>query len=309
MIINKFRGDPEILNPGLRMLEDLTGIPVLGVLPYTELDLDDEDSLSERLSKHTVRQNAILDIAVIKFPRISNFTDFKILESIENISVRYVSRLQELQKPDLILLPGTKNTIADLLWMRQNGLEAGILKAHEKGAVIFGICGGYQMLGKKLSDLDQMEQGGEVRGMGLCNINTIFLKQKRTTQIQGKICDLDSNFQNLAEITVTGYEIHTGETHGKERAFLRLENGETDGCFCVSEHAEIFGTYLHGIFDNQEFTEKFLNDLIQRKHQDQQIILSDLQAYKELQYNQLADLLRKHLDLSKIYQILESGSE
>ena len=309
MIINKFRGDPEILNPGLRMLEDLTGIPVLGVLPYTILDLDDEDSLSERLSKHTVKQNAILDIAVIQFPRISNFTDFKILESIENISVRYVSRLQELQNPDLIILPGTKNTIADLLWMRQNGLEAGILKAHEKGAVIFGICGGYQMLGKTLSDPDQIEQGGEVRGMGLCNMNTIFRKQKRTTQIQGKICDLDADFQNLAGIPVTGYEIHIGETHGTERAFLRLANGETDGCFCVSEHAEIFGTYLHGIFDNQEFTEKFLNDLIQKKHQDQQIIISDIQAYKELQYNQLADLLRKHLDMPKMYQILESGSE
>ncbi|MDE6730032.1 MAG: cobyric acid synthase, partial [Oscillospiraceae bacterium] len=169
MVINKFRGDPEILEPGLKMLEELTGIPVLGVLPYTELDLDDEDSLSERLSKHTIRQNAVLDIAVIKFPRISNFTDFKILESLEHISVRYVSGLQELQNPDLILLPGTKNTISDLLWMRQNGLEAGILKAHEKGTVLFGICGGYQMLGKNLSDPEQIEQGGTVRGMGLCN--------------------------------------------------------------------------------------------------------------------------------------------
>ncbi|MDE5885480.1 MAG: cobyric acid synthase [Oscillospiraceae bacterium] len=312
MIINKFRGDPEILEPGLKMLEDLTGIPILGVLPYTELDLDDEDSLSERFFqsyKNDSENPAFLDIAVIKFPRISNFTDFKILESIENISVRYVSRLQELQNPDLIILPGTKNTIADLLWMRQNGLEAEILKAYEKGTVIFGICGGYQMLGKKLSDPDQIEQGGEVRGMGLCNRNTIFRKQKRTIQIQGNICDLNADFQNLAGITVTGYEIHTGETHGTERAFLRLTNGETDGCFCVSEHAEIFGTYLHGIFDNQEFTEKFLNDLIQKKHQNQQIFISDIQAYKELQYNQLADLLRKHLDMSKIYQILESGGE
>ncbi|MDE7122042.1 MAG: cobyric acid synthase CobQ, partial [Oscillospiraceae bacterium] len=278
----------------------------------TELDLDDEDSLSERLSKHTIRQNAVLDIAVIKFPRISNFTDFKILESLENISVRYVSGLQELQNPDLIILPGTKNTISDLLWMRQNGLEAGILKAHEKGAVMFGICGGYQMLGRNLSDPEQIEQGGEVRGMGLCNIDTIFRKQKRTTQIAGKICHLDADFQNLAGIAVTGYEIHTGETYGQEQPFLQLETGDSDGCFCSSENSEIFGTYLHGIFDNQEFTEKFLNCLISRKKQKnnqiQNIKILNPALQKEEAYDKLADLLRKHLDLSKIYQILESGN-
>ncbi|MDE6658348.1 MAG: cobyric acid synthase, partial [Oscillospiraceae bacterium] len=227
-IINKFRGDVEILKSGLTMLENLTGIPVLGVLPYADLDLDDEDSLSERLFKHEIKQNALLDIAIIQFPRISNFTDFQALERIESISVRYVSKLQELQNPDMIILAGTKNTISDLLWLRQNGLESGILKAHEKGCVIFGICGGFQMLGNKISDIDCIEtqQGGAVRGLQLLDIETVFQSQKIKTQIQGKICD---NIKNLSGIKINGYEIHMGETVGNEKPFIILETGETDG--------------------------------------------------------------------------------
>lgn len=341
MIINKFRGDPDILRPGLDMLEALTGIPVLGVLPYATLDLDDEDSLSERLTKHAIQEDTALDIAIIKFPRISNFTDFHILESIDKISVRYVSGLQELNHPDLIILPGTKNTMADLLWMRQNGLEAGILKAHEKGTLIFGICGGYQMLGELLSDPEQVEHGGEIRGMGLLPMATTFRTEKRTRQIRGEIqlralrpdspdsqnspdsLDLQ-DFTELSGIAVHGYEIHAGETvfdfknfknlnnfkkfkNSRFFAFLTLETGESDGCLRVSENSEIFGTYLHGIFDNPELTEKFLNCLIARKCKNQSapVVLPDLQSYQESQYNQLADLLRTHLDMPAIYRILE----
>lgn len=304
-IINKFRGDVDILKPGLTMLENLTGIPVLGVLPYADLNLDDEDSLSERLLKHEIKQNALLDIAVIQFPRISNFTDFEALERIETISVRYVSRLQELQQPDMIILAGTKNTISDLLWMRQSGLEAGILKAHEKGCIIFGICGGFQMLGEKLSDTEAVEHGGIIRGMQLLDTETIFHNQKRRTQIQGHICSLHADFENLSGIAVQGYEIHMGETRGSAKPFITLETGESDG-YCNATQT-VFGTYLHGIFDNQKFTEQFLNILIQKKNNQQKIIVSDFKAYKETQYEKLADLLRTHLDMQKIYQILETG--
>ena len=170
IVINKFRGDVEILKSGLTMLEELTGIPVLGVVPYLPLELDDEDSLSERLSRREAATESLLDVAVIRFPRISNFTDFEALEQVEGVSVRYVSRRGELGTPDMILLAGTKSTMADLRWLRQSGLEAELLKCHEKGVFLMGICGGFQMLGKRLCDPEQVEDGGELRGMGLLDV-------------------------------------------------------------------------------------------------------------------------------------------
>ncbi len=150
MIINKFRGDVKILEPGLRMLEDIIKVPVAGVVPYMQLDVDDEDSLTDRFSGR--RGEALIDIAVIRLPRISNFTDFNALEYIEGVGVRYVGSAAELGDPDLVILPGTKNTMADLLWLRQSGMEAAMLKLHGRGTPIFGVCGGYQMLGQSLSD-------------------------------------------------------------------------------------------------------------------------------------------------------------
>ena len=147
LVINKFRGDKTILDPGIEMLEDLAHIPVVGVAPYMQLELDDEDSLTERF--HGSQETALIDIAVIRVPRISNFTDFNPFEGMEGVSLRYVQNAAELKNPDMIILPGTKNTMEDLLWMRQNGLEAAILKKAGAGTVIFGICGGYQMLGRE----------------------------------------------------------------------------------------------------------------------------------------------------------------
>ncbi|MGN0150733.1 MAG: cobyric acid synthase, partial [Clostridia bacterium] len=149
LIINKFRGDKEILKPGLSMLEELTKIPVAGVVPHMQLDIDDEDSLSERFNNKRI---GAVDIAVIHFPRISNFTDFSVFERFNNVSVRYVKSVAELKNPDMIIFPGTKNTIEDLKWLRESGLEAAVLKAADSGKVIFGICGGYQMLGEEISD-------------------------------------------------------------------------------------------------------------------------------------------------------------
>ncbi|MCD7765803.1 MAG: cobyric acid synthase, partial [Lachnospiraceae bacterium] len=178
LIINKFRGDKSILDPGVEMLENLTGIPVVGVTPYLHVSLEDEDSLSERLEGEGTTQDsgkvALIDLAVIRLPRISNFTDFNVFESIEGVSVRYVSSVRDLGTPDLIFLPGTKNTMRDLLWMRQNGLEAAILKAHQAGTVIFGICGGYQMLGRTITDAEGVEEGGTIRGMGLLDMDAVF---------------------------------------------------------------------------------------------------------------------------------------
>ena len=157
MIINKFRGDQSILDPGVEMIQEVTGIPVVGVVPYMQVDIEEEDSLTERFAARN--PEAVLDIAVIRLPRISNFTDFAVLEQREQINLRYVTNVAQLGKPDMILLPGTKNTLSDLKWLRQNGLEVAICRAKEQGSVIFGICGGYQMLGMHISDPEHVEEG------------------------------------------------------------------------------------------------------------------------------------------------------
>ena len=181
IIINKFRGDVEILNPGLRMIEDKTGIPVIGVIPMMQVDIEDEDSLSDRLNAPA--EIKVIDIAVIRIPKMSNYTDFNVFELIPGVSVRYISSVSELGRPDMIVIPGTKNTIADLLWMRQNGIEAEIMKQASNGTVVFGVCGGYQILGRILSDPFGVEAGGDVPGMNLLPVETIFAEKKRTIQI------------------------------------------------------------------------------------------------------------------------------
>ena len=188
LVINKFRGDKTILDPGVQMLEEKAQIPVVGVAPYLDIQVEDEDSLTERFDRKTKAD--LLDIAVIRLPRISNFTDFNPLESIEGLSLRYVKHPSELLNPDMIILPGTKNTMEDLLWMRENGMEAMILKAAAKGTLIFGICGGYQMLGETLSDPYHVEAGGTIRGMGLIPMDTVFAKEKTRTRVEGHFLEI-----------------------------------------------------------------------------------------------------------------------
>ena len=182
-IINKFRGDKTILDPGIEMLEEKCKIPVVGVAPYLHIEVEDEDSLTERFD-HT-QEVSLIDIAVIRLPRISNFTDFNPFESIKGVSLRYVQSVAELKNPDMIILPGTKNTMEDLLWMRQNGLEAAILKAASAGKVIYGVCGGYQMLGKTIKDPYCVEAGGEISGMGLLPMDTVLQQKKQEQEWRG----------------------------------------------------------------------------------------------------------------------------
>ena len=187
LIINKFRGDVEILRPGLTMLEEKTRLPVLGVVPYLNVDIEDEDSLSQRLDvKNVVKP---LDVAIIRLPRLSNFTDFISLEQHPLLGVRYVESTRGLGAPDCIILPGTKNTVDDLLWLRQSGLEAAILKLAERGTPILGVCGGYQMLGQQLDDPTGSESGRvqSLRGLGLLPTRTVFSEQKRRTQVTATV--------------------------------------------------------------------------------------------------------------------------
>ncbi len=194
LIINKFRGDRSILDPGIAMLEEKGGVPVVGVVPYMELSLEDEDSLTDRFDK---RKEGLLDIAVIRYPRISNFTDFNVFEQIPEVSVRYVASVRELSHPDLIFLPGSKNTMGDLQWLRQGGLEAAIKKL-AKEIPVFGICGGYQMLGNRISDPDGVEEGGNLRGMELLPVSTTLCREKKRRQTEGRINELKGIFSGLS---------------------------------------------------------------------------------------------------------------
>ena len=308
LIINKFRGDLEILRPGLDQLEALTGKPVLGVVPYGTLDLDDEDSLSERLENRNAGQAAI-QIAVIRLPHLSNFTDFSALERMQGVHVRYVSATEQLAGADLIVLPGTKSTMDDLCWLRTHGLEAQIQRMHGTGTPVLGICGGYQMMGRTLSDPDGVESGGMVAGMGLLPTETIFKTVKTTTQANGQVLKPEGIFASLAGAKTTGYEIHMGETVLLEgtQAFQTLQRGMqtvTDGCV----FGNACGTYLHGVLDTPEVIESLVSALMQHKGLDaSEITAFDPQAYKEEQYNKLADLVRGALDMHTIYQILEEN--
>lgn len=227
LIINKFRGDKTILDPGIAMLEERGGVPVVGVVPYRQLSLEDEDSLTERFDKKT---EGLIDIAVIRYPRISNFTDFNVFEQMPEVTVRYVTSVAELHHPDMICLPGSKNTMGDLKWMRQNGFEAAIKKAAETTPV-FGICGGYQMLGMSIADPDNVEEGGAIRGMELLPLETILQKSKMRCQTEGLVDKVEGIFHGISGCEFQGYEIHMGETRYadcsvKDNAIVPFSSGD-----------------------------------------------------------------------------------
>lgn len=311
LVINKFRGDKTILDPGIEMLESLCKKPVVGVAPYLNIEVEDEDSLTERFSKN--QEVDLIDLAVIRVPRISNFTDFNPFERMPGVSLRYVSRVSELKNPDLILLPGTKNTMEDLLWMRQNGLEAAVLKAASQGTFIFGICGGYQMLGETLSDPAGVEAGGTIKGMGLLPMDTVFSGAKTRTRVQGTFTGVEGPLSCLNGVELEGYEIHMGVSTLKEDAkpltkIANLAEGskepKEDGAF----RENVYGSYVHSIFDREEVAERIIQAIGERKGIDTAGMTGvDYQTFKETQYDILAAELRKHLDMDRIYKILEEG--
>lgn len=290
LIVNKFRGDPAILKPGLSDLERLCGVPVAGVIPYLRVDIDDEDSLTERFHRQGERRD--IDLAVIRLPKISNFTDFGPFERYDNVSLRYVESLRELGNPDMILLPGTKSTIADLLWLRQSGLEAAIQKAAAAGTPVFGICGGYQMLGRSISDPDgaEAEKGTQITGMDLLPTHTVFQGEKRQTQVSGTLNTVDGILSPLSGMAYEGYEIHMGRS-GEQPPLL--------GSGCA------YGTYIHGIFDAPGIADAVLGALCRKKGLSPTILTSfDPTAYKERQYDLLAQAVRDNLDMDLVYRIL-----
>lgn len=310
MIINKFRGDKSILDPGVEMLEQMSQIPVVGVAPYLQIEVEDEDSLTERFDSH--REVGVIDIAVIRLPRISNFTDFNPFESMPGVSLRYVKKVSELKNPDMICIPGTKNTMEDLQWMRESGMEAAVLKQAAEGKVIFGICGGYQMLGETLSDPEGVEAGGSMKGMGLLPMDTVFASEKTRTRVSGVFQNVSGDLQELSGTVLEGYEIHMGVSTLREgsRTLTMIQDHaatteqKNDGAYCKN----VYGTYVHGVFDKEEVAKAVVAALGRKKGiNTDEITGVDFQEFKETQYDILADALREHLDMKKIYQILEEG--
>lgn len=298
-VVNKFRGDLKILLPGLKQLEELTGRPVAGVVPWTPLDIDDEDSLSDRLGR---RREALIDVAVIRLPRLSNFSDFSALDASDGVGVRYVENVRALGAPDLVIIPGTKNTIGDMKWLRASGLEAAVKKLAASGAPVIGICGGYQMLGREIVDEEGVEGGGSIAGMGLLPVVTRFRPEKRRTRTTACAGSVKGVFAALSGAELEGYEIHCGATFRGDGAepLIRLEDGSPDGC----QRGSVYGCYLHGFFDSEPCRRAVLGALARRKGVTLGAPPFDWKAYKERQYDALAQTLREHLDMQLIRRVV-----
>ncbi len=302
-IINKFRGDVALLQPGLDELERRMGVPVAGVVPYTPLDLDDEDGFSAMQGPGAA--NALLDIAVVRLPHISNFTDLDALTTLPEVRVRYVSHAEELGRPDLVVLPGTKATLGDLAWLRACDLDAALRQHAEMGGLVLGICGGYQMLGLEIHDPLGVEGGGCQEGLGLLPVRTAFTQEKTLCSSAGTTLQLEEPFADLSNLGVVGYQIHMGQTTPEGgMPFCLLEDAGEDGCIAGT----VMGTYLHGLFDSVPFTQALVDMLLARKGMSgTRINAQDRAARREQQLDVLADTLRTSLDMDLVYRILEEG--
>lgn len=296
LVINKFRGDEALLRPGLSMLEEKTGIPVLGVIPYAQVDIDDEDSLSPRLGRSAHRK--AVDVAVVRLPHISNFTDFAPLERHPALGVRYVGRPDQLAGADLIILPGTKATMEDLRWLRESGLESEIKKCAAAGTPVLGVCGGYQMLGETLSDPEGVEGGGEMAGLGLLPCRTVFAAQKTRTRV-----DVRTTVPLFDCVSLSCYEIHMGLTQRLGGVpFARFPDGREEGAAA----GKVLGTYLHGLFDTGELVEQLAAWLMKEKGlTPEHIRVESQEDYRERQYDRLARVVREHLDMKAVYRAME----
>ena len=296
LIVNKFRGDKAIFQSGVDILEQRGGIPVAGVVPYIKCDIEDEDSLSDKLGNGSV--DGIIDIAVIRLPHISNYTDFDAFLQYDGVSVRYVTRYTDLGEPDMIIIPGTKSTIADMRWLRESGFETAIKKAAGR-VPVFGICGGYQMLGKKIADPVNSEGGGEIEGIGLLDTETSFEVRKHQTQTSGVFTKVGGILSALSGLEFTGYEIHMGETVSHEAPLLNC-----GGAY----YGSVYGCYIHGIFDGPEISAAVIKTLYERKGLRFDSTGIDRKTYKEKQFDILAEEVRKNLDMELVYKILDHRS-
>ncbi len=302
VIINKFRGDIELLKPGLDMLEDIIKIPVLGVVPYIKMNLEDEDSVTERFKAKS--KDGDINIDVIRLPKISNFSDFNVFTMFDDVNLNYVDSADMINEPDIIIMPGSKNPIEDLKALRNTGIVEKIIGLHKKGTLVVGICGGYQMLGNSIEDPHEVEgDTGFIEGLGLIDMKTVLEKEKITRQVKGKIIGSNELLDGLENSEIEGYEIHMGRSISESEygSFALTDNG-IDG----SVHNNSIGTYIHGIFDSAEFTRGLLNNIRKKKGLPPIPYHETFHELKEREFKKLADALRESLDIEKIYKIVFS---
>ena len=297
ILINKFRGDIRLFEPGIKMLEELCGIPVLGVVPYyKDIHIEEEDSVSLAMKSVRAMQGKV-NVAVVLLRHLSNFTDFNVLERDPRVHLFYTNNVDELEKADIILLPGSKSTLDDLYELRRNGVAGAIVRARRRGATIMGICGGYQMMGQQILDPEHVEGDLEaLPGLGLLPMVTRMSGEKVTRQIKFTLSGSSSD-------RMDGYEIHMGVTTPVEGETVcplnRLEDGSMDGCR-VDE--KCMGTYIHGILDNASFIDFLLKPYAHQLTEEAETF--NYQTYKEQQYDKLADHVRAHVNIPLVYQIL-----
>ena len=301
-IINKFRGDVELLQPGIEQFEDMVGKPVLGVVPYfKDMVIDEEDSIPQRFYSAEKNVQGILDIAVIELPRISNFTDLSPLAPDPSISLRYVRHPAQMGSPDLIIIPGSKNTVDDMVFLNQQCLTREILKCHQTGSMILGICGGFQMLGKKINDPKNLESlENKVEGLGLFDFETTLGAEKLTRQIQ-----LETVKSRVFPegIQCEGYEIHMGQTaFGTPYPTLfSASNGDNPMSFgIINETGTVLGTYLHGFFDKDLFRENVLRYIRSEKGLPEPQTSFDYEQFRTRELDRLADLIKTSIDMETI---------
>lgn len=312
IIINKFRGDLDLLKPALDFLEAKTGKPVIGVVPHLDqLGIDDEDSVS--LDDKQIGTTRELDIAIIRTPKISNFTDFDALASENDVTVRYIRPGEPLGKPDLIILPGSKNTIEDLSYLRKQGYEQDIIHLVDSGTPLIGICGGYQMLGQQIYDPEHTESElDSMAGLGLLDITTTFATDKVTHQVTAQCRHNGFLGLNHTCNDLTGYEIHMGRTEflsPVEHAFTitsRSGEGTQSADGVVRADGLVMGTYIHGIFDNDVYRRQLLNALRISKGLAPIDEINDTYTRKQHSYNRLADTVRQSLNMDLIYKMMRA---
>ncbi|MDD7318972.1 MAG: cobyric acid synthase [Prevotella sp.] len=290
IIINKFRGDMSLFEEGRRMIEQLCGIPVLGVLPYLkDVHIEEEDSVSLELKNREAMAGKV-NVAVVMLRHISNFTDFDTLERDPRVHLFYTNNNEEIMKADIVILPGTKSTIADLVELRRNGAAQAVMRAHRNGATVIGICGGYQIMGMEVADPDGVEGDVErMPGLGLLPLYTVMGGEKTTVQT---VFDFNGN-------ECRGYEIHMGKTTDKE--------GTSHRSFSAGDTC--WGTYIHGILDNAPVIEHILEPFSASMRQKQGDEMLTATEYKNLQYDKLADAVRRSVDMEKLYEILSGGAK
>ena len=317
LIINKFRGDVTILQPALDFLEEKTGKPVLGVIPYLpDLGIEDEDSVSldDKKVQAKDKSNAPIKIAVIQTPKISNFTDFDALSKEDDVDLYYVKEGESIGEADLILLPGSKNTTEDMLYLRNSGMEKALNLAHEQNIPIIGICGGYQMLGKKISDpLHTESDNDSVEGLGFLPMETTFVEQKLTSQVEAKCLSWEFMGEQLTVNDLFGYEIHMGTTRFTQETkhpFMITKRADkaveiVEGM--INDEGNVMGAYIHGIFDNDEYRRGIINILRRKKGLEALPVSTNYAAAKQAAFNRLADTVRQSMDMEKLKAILQEA--